>query len=53
MSWTAFHSTGSFASYCGEEDTMENVAVIGLNLAKSVFQIPGIAEQGGVVLRGG
>jgi transposase len=51
MSWTALHSTGSFVGQCGEEDTMEDVAVIGLDLAKSVFQVHGISERGEVVLR--
>jgi transposase len=51
MSWTALHLTGSFAGKCGEEDTMEGVAVIGLDLAKSVFQVHGIDAEGGVVLR--
>jgi len=51
MSWTALHLTGSFAAKCGEEDTMEGVAVIGLDPAKSVFQVHGIDGAGGVVLR--
>jgi transposase len=51
MSWTALHSNGSFAVKCGEEDTMEGVAVIGLDLAKSVFQVHGIDAEGEVVLR--
>jgi len=46
MSWTALHLTGSFAAKCGEEDTMEGVAVIGLDLAKSVFQVHGIDGAG-------
>jgi hypothetical protein len=37
MSWTALHPAGSFAGWCGEEDTMEEVAVVGVDLAKSVF----------------
>lgn len=51
MSRTALHSTGIFVGQCGEEDTMENVAVIGLDLAKSVFQVHGISEDGAVVVR--
>jgi transposase len=51
MSWTALHSTGSFAGQCGEEGTMENIAVIGLDLAKSVFQVHGVDDEGEVVLR--
>ncbi len=41
MSWTALHSNGSFAVKCGEEDTKEGVAVIGLDLANSVFKFTG------------
>ena len=33
MSWTALHPTGSFAGQCGEEDTMEEVVVVGIDLA--------------------
>jgi len=31
-----------FAGQCGEEDTMEAIAVIGVDLAKSVFQVHGV-----------
>src|SRR4051812_31325623 len=51
MSWTALHSTGIFVGRCGEEDTMEDVVVVGVDLAKSVFQVHGIDAQGVVVLR--
>jgi transposase len=51
MSWTALHSTGIFVGQCGEEDTMEDVVVVGVDLAKSVFQVHGIDAQGVVVLR--
>ena len=51
MSWTALHSTGIFVGQCGEEDTMEDVAVVGVDLAKSVFQVHGIDAQGQVVVR--
>ena len=51
MSWTALHSTGIFVGHCGEEDTMEDIAVVGVDLAKSVFQVHGIDAQGQVVLR--
>jgi transposase len=51
MSWTALHLTGTFVGLCGEEDTMEGIAVIGLDLAKSVFQVHGIDEQGQVAVR--
>jgi transposase len=51
MSWTALHPAGSFAGLCGEEDTMEEVAVIGIDLAKSVFQVHGVDAKGQVVLR--
>jgi transposase len=51
MSWTALHSTGTFVGQCGEEDTMEDVAVVGVDLAKSVFQVHGIDGRGQVVLR--
>ncbi len=30
-----------FAGLCGEEDTMEAIAVIGIDLAKSVFRFTG------------
>jgi transposase len=40
-----------FVGVCGEEDTMDDVAVIGLDLAKSVFQVHGVDGQGKVVLR--
>jgi hypothetical protein len=39
MSWTALHPAGSFAGMCGEEDTTEEVIVVGIDLAKSVFQV--------------
>jgi hypothetical protein len=42
MSWTALHPTGIFAGQCGEEDTTEDVSVIGIDLAKSVFQVHGV-----------
>ena len=51
MSWTALHSIGIFVGLCGEEDTMEDVVVVGIDLAKSVFQVHGIDGQGQVVLR--
>jgi len=51
MSWTALHSTGTFVGHCGEEDTMEGVAVVGVDLAKSVFQVHGVDARGEVVLR--
>jgi hypothetical protein len=40
-----------FVGVCGEESTMEDVAVIGLDLAKSVFQVHGVDGGGRVVLR--
>jgi transposase len=40
-----------FVGVCGEDDTMEDVAVMGLDLAKSVFQVHWIDAQGKVVLR--
>jgi hypothetical protein len=33
MSWTALHPAGSFAGQCGEENTMTEVAVKGVDLA--------------------
>jgi hypothetical protein len=33
MSWTALHPAGIFAGQCGEEDTMEDISVIGIDLA--------------------
>jgi hypothetical protein len=51
MSWTALRPTGSFAGMCGEEDAMVEVAVIGIDLAKSVFQVHGIDAGGRAVLR--
>jgi hypothetical protein len=42
MSWTALHPAGIFAGECGEEDTMTEVAVKGVDLAKSVFQVQAI-----------
>jgi len=35
-----------FAGLCGEEDTMEAIAVIGIDLAKSVFQVHCVDAQG-------
>ena len=40
-----------FVGLCGEENTMEDVAVVGVDLAKSVFQVHGIDSGGQVVLR--
>ncbi len=51
MSWTALLSTGIFVGLCGEEDTMEGVAVVDVDLAKLVFQVHGIDARGQVVLR--
>ncbi len=51
MSWTALHSTGIFAGQCGEEDTMEEISVVGIDLAKSVFQVHGVDAQGQVIVR--
>ena len=39
-----------FVGLCGEENTMEDVAVVGVDLAKSVFQVHGIDSGGQVVL---
>jgi transposase len=51
MSWTALHSTDIFVGVCGEEDTMGDVAVVGIDLAKSVFQVHGVDSSGQVIVR--
>jgi hypothetical protein len=42
-----------FVGVCGEEDTMDDIAVMGVDLAKSVFQVHGVDAEGKVVLRSG
>jgi hypothetical protein len=55
MLWTAFHpSTRTGVLYrreAGRESTMTPVAIIGLDIAKSVFQVHGVDAAGQVVIR--
>jgi transposase len=51
MLWTALHAAASFELVEGLEATMEAIVTIGLDIAKSVFQVHGVDGSGAIIVR--
>jgi transposase len=51
MLWTALHRTGSLGFRLELEESHGSVVTIGLDIAKSVFQVHGVDAEGAVVIR--
>ena len=51
MRWTALHPPAAYASGLSRRRAWKQVVTIGLDIAKSVFQVHGVDADGAVVLR--